>query len=94
MKRTESPQRFLTSLMRWIYVYLAVFSVICLVLWIILRDEPTALIAGVFGATGIESIAGAYIRSVESRNEKKYTDCGGDHSGAGGNYEDRSDSDH
>lgn len=62
--------RYLKRLLAAVYIYLAVFAAICLVLWIVVRDEPSYLIAGVFGAAGIESIVGAIIKQSEIRAEK------------------------
>lgn len=62
--------RYLKRLLAAIYLYLGIFAAVCLVLWIITRDEPAALIAGVFGAAGIESVVGAIIKQSEIRAEK------------------------
>lgn len=62
--------RYLKRLLAAVYIYLAVFAAVCLLLWIVTRDEPSYLIAGVFGAAGIESIVGAIIKQSEIRAEK------------------------
>lgn len=63
--------RFLKKLLLSIYAYLAVFGAICLILWACTREEPQALIAGVFGAAGVESIIGGMMKLNEIRSESK-----------------------
>ena len=63
--------RFLKKLLLSIYAYLAVFGVICLILWACTREEPQALIAGVFGAAGVESIIGGMMKLKEIRTESR-----------------------
>ena len=63
--------RFLKKLLLAIYAYLAVFGAICLILWACLREEPQALIAGVFGAAGVESIIGGMMKLKEIRTESR-----------------------
>ena len=63
--------RFLKKLLLAIYAYLAVFGSICLILWAFLREEPQALIAGVFGAAGVESIIGGIMKLNEIKTESR-----------------------
>lgn len=63
--------RFLKKLLLSIYAYLAVFGVICLILWACTREEPQALIAGVFGAAGVESVIGGMMKLKEIKSESK-----------------------
>ena len=63
--------RFLKKLLLAIYAYLAVFGAICLILWACTREEPQALIAGVFGAAGVESIIGGMMKLKEIKSESK-----------------------
>ena len=63
--------RFLKKLLLAIYAYLAVFGAICLILWACTREEPQALIAGVFGAAGVESIIGGMMKLKEIKLESK-----------------------
>ena len=44
---------------------------ICLILWACTREEPQALIAGVFGAAGVESIIGGMMKLKEIRTESR-----------------------
>lgn len=63
--------RFLKKLLVSIYLFLAIFSVVCLVLWIIRGDEPETLIMAVFGAAGVESVIGGMMKIIESKSESK-----------------------
>ncbi len=63
--------RYLKKLLLAVYIYLAIFGAICLILWACLREEPQALIAGVFGAAGVESIIGGLMKLNEIRSESK-----------------------
>lgn len=63
--------RYLKKLLLAVYIYLAVFGAICLILWAFLREEPQALIAGVFGAAGVESIIGGMMKLKEIKSESK-----------------------
>lgn len=63
--------RYLKKLLLAIYAYLAVFGVICLILWACTREEPQALIAGVFGAAGVESVIGGMMKLKEIKSESK-----------------------
>ena len=59
--------RFLKRLLVSIYVFLGAFAVVCLVLWAVTGNEPTALITGVFAAAGVESVVGGIIKFVEQK---------------------------
>lgn len=63
--------RYLKRLLAAVYIYLAVFAAVCLLLWIVTRDEPSYLIAGVFGAAGVESVVGAIIKQSEIKSAEK-----------------------
>jgi len=63
--------RFLKRLLCALYLYLAVFAAACLLLWCVRGEEPSALIAAVFGAAGTESVVGAWIRLGELRAERE-----------------------
>lgn len=63
--------RYLKKLLLAVYIYLAVFGAICLILWACLREEPQALIAGVFGAAGVESIIGGLMKLNEIKSESR-----------------------
>lgn len=63
--------RFLKKMLVSIYLFLAIFAVVCLVLWIIYGDEPETLIMAVFGAAGIESVIGGMMKIIESKSESK-----------------------
>lgn len=63
--------RFLKKLLISIYVYLALFAVICMVMWIIRGDEPHTLITAVFSAAGVESVIGGIIKYRESKEQPK-----------------------
>lgn len=63
--------RFLKQLLCGIYGYLALFGAACFIAWAVRGDEPTALIAGICGAAGIESIVGALMKVRELETEQK-----------------------
>ena len=62
--------RFLKKLLVGIYIFLAAFAVICLVLWVICGDEPDSLIIAAFGAAGVESIVGGVMKIREQKELK------------------------
>lgn len=62
--------RYLKRMLLGIYLYLALFAAVCLAVWAIRGEEPAALIAGVFGAAGIESIIGGIMKLNEIAAEK------------------------
>lgn len=63
--------RYLTRLLTAVYIYIGVFFAVCLICWIVTGEEPTALIAGISAATGVESIIAGCIRIKEIREEMK-----------------------
>lgn len=63
--------RYLKLLLTAVYLYIGVFFAVCLICWIVTGEEPTALIAGVSAATGVESIIAGCIRIKEIREETK-----------------------
>lgn len=63
--------RFLKKLLVSIYVYLALFAVVCMVMWILRGDEPHTLITAVFSAAGVESVIGGIIKFRESKEQSK-----------------------
>ena len=66
--------RFLKKLLISLYVYLAVFAVVCLVLWVVRGDEPHTLITAVFSAAGVESIIGGIMKVKEKKAESAEAD--------------------
>lgn len=66
--------RFLKKLLVSLYVFLAVFAVVCLVLWVWRGDEPHTLITAVFGAAGVESIISGVMKISERKKESAETD--------------------
>ena len=66
--------RFLKKLLVALYIYLAVFAVVCLVLWVLRGDEPRTLITAVFGAAGIESVIGGVMKIREKKTESAEAD--------------------
>lgn len=56
----------LTSL----YIFLGCFAVACYIGWCVTGSEPQALIMGVFGGVGIESIVAGVIKVRENKDEK------------------------
>ena len=63
--------RYLKRLLTSIYIFLGAFTIACFIAWLIIRDEPTALIAGVFAGVGIESIVAGIIKIREIKAEKE-----------------------
>lgn len=61
--------RFLKKLLISLYIYLAVFAAVCLVLWVWRGDEPHTLITAVFSAAGVESIIGGIMKVKEKKTE-------------------------
>ncbi len=62
--------RYLKKLLIGVYIYLGIFAIVCYVGWLITKGEPAALIAGVFGAGGVESLVGGIIKYREIAAEK------------------------
>ena len=63
--------RYLKKLLISVYIYLGIFAIAVYIGWLITGDEPSALIAGVFGAGGIESLVGGIIKFREIAAEKQ-----------------------
>lgn len=72
--------RWMKKLLLSIYLYMGVFFGICLILWIVTGDEPSALIMGISAAVGVESVAAGAIRIYENKqhhdHEKEMQDHG------------------
>lgn len=66
--------RFLKKLLVSLYVFLAVFAVVCLILWVLRGDEPHTLITAVFGAAGVESIISGVMKIAERKTESASAD--------------------
>jgi len=66
--------KYLKRLLCGIYLFLGAFALICLILWAVKGYEPTALIAGVFAAAGVESLIGGIMKINEIREERKNKD--------------------
>lgn len=64
--------RWMKKLLLGIYIYMGVFFAVCLVCWIVWREEPSALIAGISVGVGVESIAAGMIRIYENKEQHNY----------------------
>lgn len=62
--------RFLKIMLISLYIFLGCFAVACFVGWCVTGSEPQALIIGVFGGVGIESIVAGVIKVKEKKDEK------------------------
>ena len=62
--------RFLKLMMTSLYIFLGCFAVACYISWCVTGSEPQALIMGVFGGVGIESIVAGVIKVREKQDEK------------------------
>jgi hypothetical protein len=62
--------RFLKIMLTILYIFLGLFTVACFVNWCVTGTEPQALIMGVFGGIGIESIVAGVIKVREKKDEK------------------------
>lgn len=63
--------RWMKKLLLGIYLYMAVIFGLCFIMWIITREEPVALIAGISAAVGVESVAAGVIRVYENKTQNK-----------------------
>ncbi len=61
--------RFLKKLLLGVYIFLALFSVVTLILFLVTGNEPSTLVASVFGVAGVESMLGAIIKTKENKND-------------------------
>jgi hypothetical protein len=63
-----------------IYIYMGIFFGVCLILWIVTGEEPSALIMGISASVGVESVAAGAIRVFENKqhhdHEKEMQDHG------------------
>ncbi len=62
--------RFLKKLLIAVYIYLGVFVCATLIIFSATGNEPTALIGGVFGVAGVESMLAALIKAFENHKNK------------------------
>ena len=62
--------RFLKTMLISLYIFLGCFAVACYISWCITGSEPQALIMGVFGGVGIESIVAGVIKVREKKDEE------------------------
>lgn len=62
--------RFLKTMLASLYIFLGCFAVACYISWCITGSEPQALIMGVFGGVGIESIVAGVIKVREQKDEE------------------------
>lgn len=62
--------RFLKIMLTSLYIFLGCFAVACYISWCVTGSEPQALIMGVFGGVGIESIVAGVIKVREKKDEK------------------------
>ena len=62
--------RFLKTMLISLYIFLGCFAVACYISWCVTGSEPQALIMGVFGGVGIESIVAGVIKVRENKAEK------------------------
>lgn len=62
--------RFLKIMLTSLYTFLGCFTVACFINWCVTGTEPQALIMGVFGGAGIESIVAGVIKIREKKGKK------------------------
>ena len=62
--------RFLKTMLTTLYIFLGLFTVACFINWCVTGTEPQALIMGVFGGIGVESIVAGVIKVREKKDEK------------------------
>lgn len=63
--------RYLKKLLIAVYVYMGVIGILSLIAWMVTGQEPSALIMGVFGAAGVESIIAGIMRINEMNAEER-----------------------
>ncbi len=66
-----TKMRWMKKLLLGIYLYMAVFFAICLIVWVITKEEPVALVTGISAAVGVESVAAGVIRVYEQKEINK-----------------------
>jgi len=64
--------RWMKKLLLSIYLYMGIFFGVCLILWIVTGEEPSALIMGISAAVGVESVAAGVIRIYENKETYKH----------------------
>ena len=64
--------RWMKKLLLSIYLYMGIFFGVCLILWIVTGEEPSALIMGISAAVGVESGAAGVIRIYENKETYKH----------------------
>lgn len=64
--------RWMKKLLLGIYIYMGAFFGICLIWWMVTGNEPTALIAGISAAVGVESVAAGVIRVYEQKQTNDF----------------------
>lgn len=62
--------RYLKIMLTSLYIFLGAFAVACYISWCVTGSEPQALIMGVFGGVGIESIVAGVIKVKEKKDKK------------------------
>ena len=62
--------RFLKTMLTTLYIFLGLFTVACFINWCVTGTEPQALIMGVCGGIGVESIVAGVIKGREKKGEK------------------------
>lgn len=62
--------RFLKLMLTSLYIFLGCFAVACYISWCVTGSEPQALIMGVFGGVGIESIVAGVIKVREKKDKE------------------------
>ena len=63
--------RWMKKLLLGIYIYMAVIFGLCFIMWVITKEEPVALIAGISAAVGVESVAAGVIRVHENKMQNQ-----------------------
>lgn len=80
--------RFLKRLLISLYIFLGCFAVACFIAWCFTGSEPQALIAGVFAGVGIESVAGVFLKRMNTKSAEADADeSAGDDMGRDGRAE-------
>ena len=69
--------RFLKAMLTTLYIFLGCFTVACFINWCVTGTEPQALIMGVFGGIGIESIVAGVIKVREKKENNEEFDSDG-----------------
>lgn len=64
--------RWMKKLLLAIYLYMGIFFIVCLVCWIVTRQEPSSLIMGISAAVGVESVAAGAIRVYENKMQNYF----------------------